>query len=143
MAPFTDPSPWVDGSSGRTPLDASHLNAAEQEVAAYADAAVAAITQVTLSPGNLGTAYSVPISATRPTILLGTLNANCTLTLTGIVAGATAELVLVQDATGGRTATLSDGTNTLVLMLNTAIGAVTIVRVTVAANGTDIYVEGA
>lgn len=88
--------------------------------------------------GNLGATRSQALSASRETWLVGTLNANHTLTLTSLTAGARAKLLLTQDATGGRTLTLSDGTNSQAITITTTAGASTVVDV--EYDGTDLYV---
>jgi hypothetical protein len=63
-----------------------------------------------LSPGNLGAAYAVNFASTPQDIwIVETLNANCTITISNRVAGCQALLLLTQDATGGRTVSISDG----------------------------------
>jgi hypothetical protein len=79
---------------------------------------------------NLGAAVTVDFaSAVKKIILVGTLNANCTVTLANRVAGCEAVLLLTQDATGGRTLTLSDGTNTDPVTIASAATALSVVEV--------------
>ena len=79
--------------------------------------------------GNSGAALTLNASATAGSIKTVTLTANCTLTLTGAVAGRATvlELVLTQDATGGRTVTWPSAvrwTNDETPTLSTTPGAV-------------------
>jgi hypothetical protein len=88
--------------------------------------------------GSLGATRSQALDPRQETWLVGTLSANHTLTLTGLAAGAKAKLLLTQDATGGRTLTVSDGTNTQAITITTTAGASTVVDV--EYDGTDLYV---
>ncbi|CAM6003641.1 unnamed protein product [Sphagnum balticum] len=70
---------------------------------------------------NLGSAQTLTLNADTPQWLVGTMNANLTVTITGIVAGGTARLILTQDATGGRTLTLaSSGMTSVSVPISTA-----------------------
>lgn len=92
-----------------------------------------------LTPGNLGTAYTLATTGHKDVLLVGTLNGNVTVTVTGLAAGAVIYMVLVQDATGGRTVTLTVGASTQSVTVNSAASAGTLVTV-VSHNGSDVYV---
>jgi hypothetical protein len=59
---------------------------------------------------NLGSAQTITFSGAEEVWLLGTLNANLTVTLAGRTAGAHLLILGIQDATGGRALSVSDGT---------------------------------
>jgi hypothetical protein len=71
----------------------------------------------TIDAGNLSSSYAVNFNSVPGQVIIvaGTLNANCTITLQNRAAGCTVLLLLTQDATGGRTVTISDGTLTQVI----------------------------
>lgn len=65
-------------------------------------------TVTAVDAGNFGSAYTVDFgNAQREIHVSGTLNANCVLTIQNAVAGCRALLIVTQDATGGRSLTLS------------------------------------
>lgn len=63
-----------------------------------------------VSPGNLGASYQLDLQSNKDVELVGTLNANLTLTFANVTAGARVTLYLTQDATGGRTVSLPAAT---------------------------------
>lgn len=128
---------WHD-KDPTTPANAAGMVDLEQRMIAAGQAQVE-------SPGNLGAAYALNLNGCKDGVLVGTLNANSTITVSGLVAGARFRLLLKQDATGGRTVTLSDGggpPSTLALVLAAAAGATTAVDC-FSPDGTSILVEGA
>lgn len=60
--------------------------------------------------GNLGAAYTFATQGDQAVWLTGTLTHDLVLTLGGLVPGAVLTMILQQDATGGRSVTLSDDT---------------------------------
>ena len=61
-----------------------------------------------IAGGYLGATYALAMAAAIDVRLFGTLNANCALTTSGWASGTSrAELILMQDATGGRTLTIN------------------------------------
>lgn len=105
-------------------VDATWANDLENRAAAAIAAASGAVTVV--SPGNLGASQTINFAgAVGETWLAGTLNANCTVTLSNRVAGCRARLLLTQDGTGGRTLTVSDGSLTQPVPIATIPGQFT------------------
>ncbi len=95
------------------------------------------------APGNLGAALSLALDAAREQLLVGTLNADHTLTLTNLVAGGRATLRVLQDATGNRSLTISDGTLSAPVAVTPAAGSVSIVDVLCSATGVlDVSMRG-
>lgn len=92
--------------------------------------------------GNLGATPNLVLTASDLQVLLvGTLTANATLTLTGLVAGQSVRMLLTQDATGGRTLAVTVGASTAAVTINSAANSVTVVDC--IYDGTDLYVKGA
>jgi hypothetical protein len=92
--------------------------------------------------GNLGATPSLAMQASDHDVwLVGTLNANATLTVTGLAAGQSARLLLTQDATGGRTLSITVGGSTAAVSVNATAGASSVVSC--FCDGTDLYVRGA
>lgn len=60
-----------------------------------------------IAAGNLGTSYALDCAGSPKILLTGTLNDNCTLTASNMVAGQEITLRVTQDGTGGRTLTIS------------------------------------
>jgi len=102
--PFTPASPWVNDPAGTTKLNATRLNAAHAEVAAYADTLVTRV----ISAGNLGATEVVALTGVEDVLLVGTVDANVTITFSGYAAGANITLDLTCDATS-RTVTVPAG----------------------------------
>lgn len=100
------PATWADGSAGGTPITAAQLNRIEQGVETIDDRVAALETPLVHAVGNSGSALTLNPTVTGY-IKTITLTANCTFTLTGATAGTLTvlELILTQDATGGRTVT--------------------------------------
>lgn len=67
----------------------------------------------TIAAGNLGATYTLPATGLQEVWATATLTANTTITINGLAAGCRFRLFLIQDATGGRTVTITDGTNTV------------------------------
>lgn len=119
-----------------------------------ADNAVTGATDVTIPGGggsaaprivgavgtNLGATQTVTFSGAEEVWLLGTLNANLTVTLASRTAGARLVFLGVQDATGGRTLTVSDGTNTQAVPIQSSASALAPARF-FCPDATDIDVE--
>lgn len=89
--------------------------------------------------GNLGATRSQSVATNTETWLTGTLNANHTLTLT-LGVGARLRLFGAQDATGGRTLTVSDGTTSQSVTIPSAAAAGFEVDF-YSPDGTTIYVN--
>lgn len=105
--------PFLDLPSTNTPITAAWLNHVDDvlEDVAASGARVPDLEAGTTFPtvhtvGNSTSALTLDPTATGPVKLI-TLNANCTITLTGATSGkaSTLELVLTQDGTGSRTIT--------------------------------------
>lgn len=92
-----------------------------------------------VSGGALGATETLNCSGNAETWLVGTLDANCVVTISNLASGCTAKLLLVQDATGGRSLTVSDGSNSTVVTIPTAASAA--VAVDVYSDGTNLYVD--
>lgn len=92
--------------------------------------------------GSLGATPSLAMLSTDGKVMLvGTLSANATLTITNLSAGQVVVLLLTQDATGGRTLSITVGGSTVAVPVNAAPSAYTVV--TGNYDGTDLYVKGA
>lgn len=93
--------------------------------------------------GNSGTALTIDASSTSGWVKTITLTGNCTFTLTGAVSGraTTLELVLTQDATGGRTIIWPASVRWpgAAPTLSTVAGAVDRIILTTYNNGTTWY----
>lgn len=78
---------------------------------------------------NLGATQALATSQATPQWLVGTLSANLVVTLSTLAAGVEAVLFVIQPASGGPfTLSVSDGTNTQAVTINSAPGALTVVR---------------
>lgn len=83
-----------------------------------------------INAGNLGSSYSLDVDEDVWVWLVGTLNADCTITFSNEVEGSSILLLLTQDGTGGRSVTVSDGsTPTVIGQISTVAGAFSPVRV--------------
>jgi hypothetical protein len=103
--------------------------------------AIAARRRV-VAAGNLGATPSLAVLPSDEDVaLVGTLTANATLTITGLLAGQSVRLLLTQDATGGRTLSITVGGSTAAVTVNPAAGSTSVV--TGFYDGTDLYVRGA
>lgn len=97
--------------------------------------------------GNLGSTYSLALSAQAETWLVGTLTANLALTLTSLASGAKFKLLLTQDGTGGRTLTIN-GTSVTIASGASALSIVegyydgTTVYLAVGGNGSPLGSAG-
>lgn len=107
---------WQDSPSTTTPLSAVAIEDLETRTTGYTFARVVA-------GGNLGAAYTFNLANDSYVFLTGTLNANCTITVSGRTTGARFRLLLTQDATGGRTLTVSDGTTPQAVTIATTASA--------------------
>lgn len=92
--------------------------------------------------GNSGSSQSIDVSTYQVATL--TLNANCTLTLTGAVAGSayTITLIATQDGTGSRTITWPASTRWAAgspPVLSTAASSVDVISLTSVDGGTSWY----
>jgi hypothetical protein len=95
-----------------------------------------------VAAGNLGATPSLAMQAGDHDVwLVGTLNANATLTISGLAAGQSARLLLTQDATGGRTLSITVAGSTAAVSVNATAGASSVVSC--FYDGTDLYVRGA
>lgn len=67
--------------------------------------------------GNLGAAYTLNLGSVpnQETVLTGVLTANCTITLENMAAGSSIRLLLAQDATGGRSLSINDGSGAVAI----------------------------
>jgi hypothetical protein len=75
--------------------------------------------------GNLGAFYDLDVAGDAEIWLAGTLNANCTIQITGAVAGSRVVLLVTQDAVGSRALEISDGTEAAAVDIDTDPLAVT------------------
>lgn len=100
--PYTPPD-IKDAPDASTPLNQANIEAWLATAANYSFARV-------VVGGNLGATFTLNLNSDQNVWLTGTLTANCTITITGRTAGARFNLLLEQDATGGRTLAISDGT---------------------------------
>jgi hypothetical protein len=91
------------------------------------------VTEDSQNLGNLGSSATVT-AASKNTLAIGTLTASCALTVTGMSAGDTLRLALLQDGTGGRSLTIN-GSN---VPVNTSASSLT--RIQVEYDGTNYYV---
>jgi hypothetical protein len=108
---------------------------------ATVNASVAAQRRV-VAGGSLGATPSLSmLTSDRDVWLTGTLTANANLTITGLLAAQSVRLLLAQDATGGRTLSVTVGGSTAAVTFPTAANAVGIVDC--LNDGTDLYVRGA
>jgi hypothetical protein len=85
------------------PTDARSLRARVDELAGDT---VPAILPAVVNAGSLGASYTLALEGRARVIMRGTLTADCTITVSGLSAGAEFVLELTQDATGGRTVVL-------------------------------------
>src|SRR4051812_8227774 len=106
-------------------------------VGAYADSKVAPRV---VAGGSLGAAFTLDMNSDLDVWLVGTLSANTTVTVSNRVAGMTARLLLTQDATGGRSLTVSDGTNSVGVPIPTTANSSTAVDL-YSPDATNIYVD--
>lgn len=91
--------------------------------------------------GSLGASQAVDFGGLVQEIwLLGTLSANLTVTFANRVAECRATLLLVQDGVGGRTLTVSDGSNTSAVVVDATAGNMSVVEV-YCSNSTDLFVN--
>jgi hypothetical protein len=96
------------------------------------------------SVGNLGAAHTSTLGTETWLTTTGTLNANHVETIAGRAAGKFVVLRLQQDATGGRTLQISDGTTPTSVTINSAANAVTdILIICKDATDFDVVVLGA
>lgn len=104
----------------------------------------------TLSPGanrvvqagNMGATPTLAMAASDEAVsYVGKLTANATLTITGLAAGQSVRLLLTQDATGGRTLSITAAGSTASVPVNSTANAASVV--TGYYDGTDLYVRGA
>jgi hypothetical protein len=91
------------------------------------------------TPGNLGATHTTTFGAANDVLVVGTLNANHVETIAGRTAGKRVLLRVAQDATGGRTLGISDGTTTTNVPISAAANAVSLVDIE-CPNSTDIDV---
>ena len=105
-----------------------------------AEGGLAAITPRVVAAGNLTGTHTLDMESDFQVTLIGTLTANLALTLTNMVAGATALLLLTQDATGGRTLSVTFGGDTTPVEIPNGAGEIAGVRA--YYDGTDLYLTG-
>lgn len=115
--PYTPPD-IKDAPDASTPLSQANIEAWLATAANYSFGRVVAA-------GNLGVTYTLDLASDANVWLTCTLTANCTITITGRTAGARFHLLIAQDATGGRTLTISDGTTSSAVTIPTTAGATT------------------
>lgn len=94
-----------------------------------------------VNAGNLGATYSLNLQSHSEVWLVGTLNANTTITVTGLTPGATIRLFLTQDATGNRTVQVSDGVTPVAVVVDNTALASSAVDI-FSPNGTSLIVLG-
>jgi hypothetical protein len=90
-----------------------------------------------VNSGNLGSTETLALAGDADVWLRGTLNANCVVTVTGMVAGGRFILDLAQDATGSHSLSVSDGVTTTELNIPTQPSTAVLV-LGYSWNGTDI-----
>lgn len=78
--------------------------------------------------GNLGAGKALPLGGRKDVVATATLTANGTITVSGLSAPCRFDLVVTQDATGGRTLTISDGVANLVVPVNTDPNALSFIK---------------
>lgn len=99
--------------------------------------------QITVTEaGNLGAAYALDLQSKQNSrvLLTGTLNANCVVTVSNRAAGCEVVLMLLQDATGGRTCNISDGTASQQVIAGGDPGTTSVLQVD-CPDATDMYVS--
>lgn len=87
--------------------------------------------------GNLGATHTTTFGTENFRVVTGTLNANHVETIAGRAAGKVGLLRFVQDATGSRTLSISDGTTPTSVTVNSTASAPTDILV-ICPNSTDI-----
>ncbi len=97
------------------------------------------VTGSQVAAGNLGASYALNLASGKAVQVTGTLTANCVINVTGLAAGVSAVLLLSQDATGGRTLSVNDGSGAQLVAIPTAAGSLCEVLLS-SPNGTDLYV---
>lgn len=121
-------SPALTGTP-TAPTQTALDNSTKLATTAYVDLATGQLAPAVTAGGNLAASTSFGVLASRDKWLTGTLVTNTVVTITGIAAGARAKLLLTQDATGGRTLSVSDGTNTVVVPITASASAQAVVDV--------------
>lgn len=91
---------------------------------------------VELNAGDLGAAYSLSLGGAREVWVHGTLNANQTMTLNGVSRTAHVKLFLTQDATGGRTFTVTDSDGSLAVDVSATAESLSLVELFAKPDGT-------
>lgn len=82
----------------------------------------------TTEAGNLGATYTFELNDAAEAMLEGTLNANCVLTVDGLTPGCKFHLFVAQDATGGRTLTLSNGSASTAAAISSTASALSAIH---------------
>lgn len=143
---------WFNSPSTSTPLDETHLEAAEQDLwnatqadidalDAYLEPLITAATPAPniIAAGNIGT-YTPSLGSFLNTWITCTLTSAATVTLTGLGAGSQVVILGSQDGTGGRTLNISNGATNLAVSIPTAPGAP--FRVIVySPDGTNMFIQ--
>jgi hypothetical protein len=96
-------------------------------------------THTVTASGNLGASSTTAMSATVEKWVTGTLNANHAATITP-AAGGLVRLFVTQDATGGRTLTIGDGSTSSVVTIAAAASTLSIIDV-FSADGVDLLIS--
>lgn len=84
--------------------------------------------------GNSGTSKSIDMTSRSWVWATTTLTGNCTITISNTTDGDQIKLLVAQDGVGSRTLTLSDGTNTSAVTIDSTASAQTIVDVFAAGS---------
>lgn len=89
--------------------------------------------------GSMGASQTVNLASTADQIVYvtGTLTANCTVTISNLAAACVVRLLILQNGTGGYTLTISDGTHTQSVSINSAASSFS--EVDVSTDGTNLY----
>jgi hypothetical protein len=109
---------WQDAPSTATPISAASLEELEARVRGA----------MIVAPGTLGAAYTLNLLSDANVMLVGTLDSNTVITLSGMAAGAVFRLVLTQDATGGRSVTVTDGVGPAPVSINAVALSTTVIE---------------
>lgn len=135
--------PDVDGLAAAMNRVQAELGVNPSGAAATVAALIAAAAPLpTITAGGLlGAASTLALGGLKEVWLTGTLTANLAITVTGLTVGAKFRLLFAQDATGGRTLAINDGTGAVAVAI--PLGAFAGVIVSGYFDGTDLFVEAA
>lgn len=89
--------------------------------------------------GNLGATETIAMTGESNVWCSGTLDASCAITVTGLSSGDRLTLFLAQDATGGRTLSINDGSGAVSLAIPSAASST--MKIELEYDGTDSYID--